>query len=197
MSLRCPTKWYARIISPAQRKTLSDWMWTFAHSQADIRWLLLFIRIIVFTSMISEWRKLGLKICDSPTLEIFNSFMAEVPIIQKLCPANQWTSFYMTDTFVHESKRVSQTSILKLHNPLEIKLPHHLRAGVSHLKEHKLKHNFQDSFDPLCSCGNSVESVTHSFLYHANYTSQQRTFFWKKYTSYWCKYIGTKRNFCY
>ena len=47
--------------------------------------------------------------------------------------------------------------------------------GFSHLKEHKFKHNFQDSIDPLCSCGNDIESTVHFFLHCPNFTTQRQT----------------------
>ena len=33
-----------------------------------------------------------------------------------------------------------------------------------HLKDHKFRHNFVDAINPLCSCGNFVESTTHFFF---------------------------------
>ena len=50
-----------------------------------------------------------------------------------------------------------------------------LRIGFSHLKEHKFKHNFQDSVDPLRSCGNDIESTVHFFLHCPNFTTQRQT----------------------
>ena len=49
-----------------------------------------------------------------------------------------------------------------------------LRIGFSHLKEHKFKHNFQDSVDPLRSCGNGIESTVHFFLHCPNFTTQRQ-----------------------
>ena len=40
-----------------------------------------------------------------------------------------------------------------------------LRLGLSHLPEHKFKHNFQNCLNPLCSCGLEIESTSH-FLLH-------------------------------
>ena len=40
-----------------------------------------------------------------------------------------------------------------------------LRLGLSHLREHKFKHNFQDSINPLCNCGHDIESTTHYLLH--------------------------------
>ena len=36
---------------------------------------------------------------------------------------------------------------------------------MSHLREHKFKHNFQDNLNPICSCGFDIESTSH-FLLH-------------------------------
>ena len=38
-----------------------------------------------------------------------------------------------------------------------------LRLGMSHLREHKFKHNFQDCSNPICSCGLDIESTSTSF----------------------------------
>ena len=56
-----------------------------------------------------------------------------------------------------------------------MKLLTRLRIGFSHLKEHKFKHSFQDSVDPLCSCGNDIESTVHFFVHCPNFTTQRRT----------------------
>ena len=37
--------------------------------------------------------------------------------------------------------------------------------GMSHLREHKFKHNFQDCLNPICSCDLDIESTSH-FLPH-------------------------------
>ena len=36
---------------------------------------------------------------------------------------------------------------------------------MSHLREHKFKHNFQGCLNPICSCGLDIESTSH-FLLH-------------------------------
>ena len=38
-------------------------------------------------------------------------------------------------------------------------------VGMSHLREHKLKHNLQDCLNSICSCGLDIESTSH-FLLH-------------------------------
>ena len=40
-----------------------------------------------------------------------------------------------------------------------------LRLGLSHLREHKFNHNFQNCINPLCGCGLDIESTSHFFLH--------------------------------
>ena len=40
----------------------------------------------------------------------------------------------------------------KVHNPIGIRLLTCLCLGLNHLNEHKIRHNFADCMNPLCSC---------------------------------------------
>ena len=71
--------------------------------------------------------------------------------------------------------RPNSDNAFNINNPLGLKLSTRLRVGFSHLKEHKFKHNFQDSVDPLYSCGNDIESTVHFFLHCPNFTTQRQT----------------------
>ena len=73
-----------------------------------------------------------------------------------------------------------------MHNPHGIKLITRLRVGLSHLREHKFRLNFQESLDPFCNCGWHVETTTHLFLHCSNYPNQKTTLFEK--------IINTKRS---
>ena len=53
--------------------------------------------------------------------------------------------------------RPMPNSIYNIRNPLGVKYLTRLRIGSSHLKEHKFKHNFQDSIDPMCSCSSCLK----------------------------------------
>ena len=66
------------------------------------------------------------------------------------------------------------SSNYNIHNPLGLKLLTRLRLGLSHLNEHRFKHNFQNCLNPLCSCSLEVESTAHFFL-HCHYYSAIRT----------------------
>ena len=49
-----------------------------------------------------------------------------------------------------------------------------IRSGLSHLREHKFSHNFQDTINPLCPCSLESESTTHFFLRCQNFTDLRK-----------------------
>ena len=63
------------------------------------------------------------------------------------------------------------------YNPLGVTYLARLRIRFSHLKEHKFKHKFQDSIDPMCSCSSGIETTIHFFLHCANFNIQRQTLF--------------------
>ena len=71
--------------------------------------------------------------------------------------------------------RPKTNSVFNIRNPSGKRLLTRLRISFSHLKEHKFKHNFQESVDPLCSCGNDIESSDHFFLHCSNFTTHRQT----------------------
>ena len=56
------------------------------------------------------------------------------------------------------------------------KLVTRLRLGLSHLRKHKFKHSFQDTINPLCNCGQDIESATHFFLHCTFFIDERSTF---------------------
>ena len=72
--------------------------------------------------------------------------------------------------------RPSGSTGFSCHNPKVVKLLTRLRLGLSRLREHKLKHSFQDSLKPICSCGNDIETSAH-FLFHCPNFSNERSSF--------------------
>ena len=66
--------------------------------------------------------------------------------------------------------------IVNVHKKKGIKLITRLRDGFSHLKEHKFRHNFVDAINPLCSCGNFLDSTIHFFLHCTHFFNQRLTF---------------------
>ena len=65
----------------------------------------------------------------------------------------------------------THNSTYKIYEPLGIKRVTRLRLGFSHLFEHKYRHNFADSLNPLRACSLETESTLHFFLRCQNYTT--------------------------
>ena len=68
-------------------------------------------------------------------------------------------------------------SWFNIHNPVGLKLLSRLRVALSHLYEHKFKHNFSNCINPICSCSLEVESTTHFFLHCLCFSSIRKTLF--------------------
>ena len=66
-------------------------------------------------------------------------------------------------------------SVFDIRNPKGTKLITRLRLGLSHLREHKFKHSFQDTINPSCNCGQDTESATYFFLYCLFFINGRRT----------------------
>ena len=65
--------------------------------------------------------------------------------------------------------RTIPNSVFNVVDIYGIKLLTRLRVGLSHLREHKFRHNFQDTINPLCSCSLEIESTSHFFLRCQNF----------------------------
>ena len=107
-----------------------------------------FFKNSYFPSTIIEWNKLDSNIRNSETLNIFKSKILK---------------------FI----RPTANSIFGCHNPIGVKLLTRLRLGLSHLREHKFKHSFQDTLNPLCSCRKEVETTFHFLLSCSNYSDER------------------------
>ena len=92
-----------------------------------------FFRDSFFPSAVIEWNKLDLNIRNSESLNVFKNSLLK---------------------FI----RPFGNSVFNCHNPRGVKLLTRLRLGSSHLRGHKFKHSFQDSLNPICSCGNDIET---------------------------------------
>ena len=103
-----------------------------------------------FPYTIVEWNKLDINLQNIKSFQIFSNLLLKIgsPI---------------------------QNSILNVHDPVGIKYLTRLRLGLSHLNEHKFRHNFKDCLNPLCSCSLEVETVIHYFLHCHYYNIIQRT----------------------
>ena len=62
-----------------------------------------------------------------------------------------------------------------IYHPLGIRLLNRLSLGFSHLREHKFRHNFADTLNPLCSCSLKTEDTGNYFLRCQNNLSFRTT----------------------
>ena len=97
-----------------------------------------YIKNSFFTSALSESNQLNLNIRNSASL---NTFKKKLLNLTRSCAI----------------------SIFDIHNLLGIKLLARLRLGLSHLHEHKFKHCFQDTLNPICGCDKDIGSTMHFF----------------------------------
>ena len=52
-----------------------------------------------------------------------------------------------------------------------------LKLRLSHLADHKFRHNFQDNINSNCSCGQEIETLTHFPLHCSNFHCAKQTLF--------------------
>ena len=107
-----------------------------------------FFKNSFFPATIIEWNQLDIAIRNSDTYGAFRNSILN---------------------FV----RPSPNKVYNCHNPKGIRYITRLRLGLSHLREHKFKHCFQDSLNPLCSCGSEIESTIHYLLHCPMYVSER------------------------
>ena len=118
-----------------------------------------FFRNSFFLSAVIEWNKLDLNNRNSESLNIFKK-----TLLNFIRPSGS------TIFNCHNS------TIFNCHNSKGVKLLTRLRLGLSHLRKHKFKYSFQDSLNPIRSCGNDIESSAHYLLHCPNFSNQRSTF---------------------
>ena len=105
-----------------------------------------------FPATIMEWNKLDVTLRKFESLPYFRNALLKID-------------------------RPTAKPIYNIHNPIGLKLLTRLRLGLSHLNEHKFKHNFQDCINPLCTCSLEIESLSHFFLHCHYFTNICSTLF--------------------
>ena len=70
----------------------------------------------------------------------------------------------------------SGNSVFRYHNPKRIKLLTRLRPWSNHLQEHKFKHGFLYSHNPICGCDHNIETSTYFLLHCSIYSNERLTF---------------------
>ena len=104
-----------------------------------------YFRNSFFPSTVIEWNKLDNNIRNSESVSAFKKQILK---------------------FI----RPSPYSTFNMHNPHGIKILKRLRVWLSHLRQHKFRHNFQDSLDPFCNCSQHIKTTIHFFLHTSNYS---------------------------
>ena len=61
--------------------------------------------------------------------------------------------------------------VYNIHNTIGLKFVTRLRLGLSHLNEHKFKHNLHNCINPLWSCSLEIKSFSRFFMYCNYFTS--------------------------
>ena len=109
-----------------------------------------FFKSTFFPSIIIEWNKLDSNIRCSPSYKLFRKRILELI-------------------------RPQPNSIFIVPNSLGLTYLTRLRVGSSHLREHKFRHNFRASLNPICDCGGAIESSKHYFLPCLNFKNERQS----------------------
>ena len=101
-----------------------------------------------FPSTVIEWNKLDLNVRNSKSLTNCKS-----KVLKYIRP--------------------SKNSIILCDNPRGIQLLTKLRLVLSHFRDHKFKYNFLDTLNPICNCGDEIETSCHDLLRCSLYTNER------------------------
>ena len=100
--------------------------------------------------------------------EKWYSFVIIFPCITK-SNNSRWVFFTFLKLYkwYQTAQRIacSQTNIYNIFDPKGLTFPTHLRLGLSHLNEHRFRHNFQDSLNPLSFFNLEIENSSHYLLH--------------------------------
>ena len=105
-----------------------------------------------FPYCVREWNKINPNLRNSPSLSVFKKGLL---------------------AFI----RPKECSIYNIIDPYGLKLLTRLRVNLSHLREHKFRHNFLNTLNPLCSCMLETESTGHYLLRCPFYADVRKTLF--------------------
>ena len=69
---------------------------------------------------------------------------------------------------IFKNKLLSFIYLVLVFDPKRIKFLTRELLGLSHLNEHRFRHNFEDCMNPLCSCSLEIEDTSH-YLMHCHH----------------------------
>ena len=67
-----------------------------------------------------------------------------------------------------------ENSVFGAYDIYGVKLLTRLGLRFSHLNEHKFRHNFNDTINPMCNCGAATEATIHLLLCWRLHSVQSR-----------------------
>ena len=103
-----------------------------------------------FPYCVREWNKLNPDLCNYPSLSVFKQGLL---------------------AFIRPKER----PVYNIIDPYRLKLLTRLRCNLCYLREHKFRHNFLDTINPLCSCTLETESTGHYLLRCPFYDDVRKT----------------------
>ena len=101
----------------------------------------------------------------SGRIKAFNSYF-------DLYSIKQWCA--LSEETIISFIRPKENSVFAINDTKGLKLLTSLRLNFSHLNEHKFRHGFKDTVDPICKCGVETETTLH-FLLRCSLYSNIRT----------------------
>ena len=111
-----------------------------------------FFKDFFFPAVISEWNSLNIDIRNPSSINVVKKELLK---------------------FV----RPEPNSIYNINDTKGLKLLIRLRLGLSHIGNHKFRHNFQDYVSPMCYCVQDIETKTHFLRHCPNHYFARKTLF--------------------
>ena len=79
------------------------------------------------------------------------------------------TMFHLLLGYVNTFLRPNVNSVFGVHDPIGLLYIFQLRVSLSPLRNHKFRHNFEDTPPDTCSCNQGIEDTNHFLLFCSIY----------------------------
>ena len=98
------------------------------------------------------------------------SFFENLKEVDNIFCLSKYHSWKFGEIFL-SFNRPKENYVLQIHDAKGLKLLARPRLNFSHLNEHKFRHNFKDTVDPMCKCGLETETTLHFLLWCRLYST--------------------------
>ena len=78
---------------------------------------------------------------------------------------NDVPSFVRLKDYVNTFLRPNANNVFGIHDPIGLRYIFQLRVSLSLLRNHKFRHNFEDTPSDTCSCNQGIEDTNHFLLF--------------------------------